>query len=299
MHADEVEVTDDLVRRLVDDQFPAWADLPLRRMPSTGTDNAMYRLGDDLGVRLPRIHWAVQQVERERMWLPQLAPHLPAPVPAPIAVGEPESGSQAADGGYPYPWLVFGWIHGTDALVADVPDWSMLAADVAAFVRALHRVDLPDQPRARSRGGKLGGRDEHVRGLIHALAGEIDVDRALAVWAEALAADEWEPPYVWVHADLLPGNLLVDDHGRLAGVIDWSAAGTGDPACETMLGWALPADARAVYRRELGLDDATWARGAGWTIEQTAAFIPYYERTIPDGVAAARRRLRAVLDDFR
>jgi aminoglycoside phosphotransferase (APT) family kinase protein len=292
MHEDEVEVTDDLVRRLVADQFPEWADRPLRRVPSTGTDNAMYRLGDDLGLRVPRIHWAVPQVEREHAWLPQLAPHLPAAVPVPLAVGEPGHG-------YPYPWLVFGWLEGTDALHGDGSfDWSVLAVDAAAFVRALHRVDLPDQPRARSRGGRLAPFDEHVRRSIRRLAGELDVARAEAVWDEALAAEPWTPPYVWVHADLLPGNVLVGANGRLAGVIDWSAAGTGDPAADTMLGWAMPAEARAVYRQALGLDDATWARGRGWVIQQTVEFIPYYERTIPDGVAAARRRLRAVLDDL-
>ena len=292
MHDDEVEVTDAVVRRLVDGQFPDWAGRPLRRLPSTGTDNALYRLGDDLGIRLPRIHWAVQQVEREVNWLPRLAPHVSAPVPPPVAIGEP-------DHGYPFPWLVFGWLHGRDTLHAGAEvDWTVLAADVAAFVRSLHAVDLPDQPRARSRGGRLAPLDDHVRRNIRRLAHELDVDRALAVWDEALAATPWSPPHVWVHADLLPGNVLVGDGSRLAGVIDWSAAGTGDPAADTMLGWAMPAPAREVYRRGLGLDDATWARGRGWVVEQTVAFIPYYERTIPDGVAAARRRLRAVLDDF-
>jgi aminoglycoside phosphotransferase (APT) family kinase protein len=99
-----------------------------------------------------------------------------------------------------------------------------------------------------------------------------------------------------VHADLLPGNVLVRD-GRLAGIIDWSASGTGDPACEAMLAWAMPAEARARFRALLDMDDAAWARGRGWAIEQSVHFIPYYAATIPAGVAAARARLEALLTD--
>jgi aminoglycoside phosphotransferase (APT) family kinase protein len=287
MHDAEVEVGDDLVRGLVAAQFPQWTDLPLRRLPSTGTDNAIYRLGPELGVRLPRIGWAVPQIGKEHEWLPRLADHLPTAVPEPLAVGEP------ADG-YPYPWLVYRWLDGEDALVAPVDDWSRLALDVAAFVRALQRVDPVGGPRSGARGQFLAARDRTARRAIAQLDGAIDGDRAMAVWEAALAAEPWSGERVWVHGDLLPGNLLVGD-GRLAGVIDWSAAGVGDPACDAMLAWSLPPDARAAYRAALAIDDATWARGRGWTLEQAATFIPYYAETIPDGVAAARRRLDAVL----
>lgn len=293
MHDDEVEVTDDLVRLLIDEQAPQLGHgRQLRRLPSTGTDNALYRLGHDLTVRLPRIHWAEPQIAKEATWLPRLAPQLPVAVPAPVAVGRP-------DHGYPFRWLVSTWLPGTDALAADA--WTPeLAVDVAAFVRALHAVELPDRGPAPGRRGRNLPRpgSEHDVAVRRMIA-EVE-PAALAAWEEALAADRRpEATRVWVHGDLLPGNLVVDDATRrLAGVIDWSAAGVGDPACDTMLGWALPAEARLAYRQALGLDDAAWARGRGWTIEQAVAFIPYYERTIPDGVAAARRRLRAVLDDL-
>lgn len=289
LHADEVDIDDDLVRALLAEQFPQWSDRPIQLMPSTGTDNAIYRLGADLGVRLPRIHWAVQQVEKEWDWLRRLAAQLGVAVPQPVAMGEPGHG-------YPYPWLVYRWLDGEDALAGTVADWGRLALDVAAFVTSLQRVDPTGGPPAGSRGGPLGPHDETTRRAITRLAGVIDVDRAMAVWDAALAADPGIGRRVWVHGDLLPGNVIVRG-GRLVGVVDWSAAGVGDPACEAMVAWSLPAGARAVYRAALDIDDATWRRGRGWTVEQAVHFIPYYAGTIPSGVDAARRRLDAVLAD--
>jgi aminoglycoside phosphotransferase (APT) family kinase protein len=287
MHAEEVELNDDLVRSLIATQMPEWAHLPLQQMPSTGTDNAIYRLGRRLGVRLPRIQWAVPQIEKEAQWLPRLAPHLPSAVPEPVTQGKPAHG-------YPYPWLVFTWLDGDDALVGTVGDRCRLARDVAAFVSALQAVDPMGAPPAGSRAGRLAPHDETTRLAITRLDGLIDVGRAIAVWEAAIAADPWSASPVWVHGDLLPGNVVVRD-GRLAGIIDWSAAGIGDPACEAMLAWAMPPDARSAYRAALEFDDATWVRGRGWALQQAVQFIRYYAETIPDGVAAARRRLDALL----
>ncbi|MHB8467758.1 MAG: phosphotransferase, partial [Acidimicrobiales bacterium] len=289
MHADEVDVNDDLIRGLISTQFPQWAGLALRRMPSTGTDNAIYRLGRHLGVRVPRVQWAVQQVAKEAAWLPHLAPHLPAAVPEPVAQGEP------ADG-YPFPWLVYRWLHGQDTLVGPVDDWCQLARDIAAFVSGLQKVNPSGAPEARGRAGSLAPHDAVTRSAITRLDGLIDVGRAMAMWEAAVSADPWPRSPVWVHGDLLPGNVVVRD-GRLAGIIDSSAAAIGDPACEAMLAWAMPPDARAVYRTALTIVDATWARGRGWALQQAVLFIPYYAETIPDGVTAARRRLDALLNE--
>jgi aminoglycoside phosphotransferase (APT) family kinase protein len=258
-------------------------------MPSTGTESAIYRLGRHLGVRLPRVHRAVHQVAKEAEWLPRLAPLLPAAVPEPVARGEPAHG-------YPFPWLVYRWLEGEDALVGAVDCWRQLARDVAAFVVALEEVDPSGGPPAGARGGSLLLHDESTRRAIAKLDGLIDAGRALEVWDAALSAAPWGEPPVWVHGDLLPGNVVVRD-GRLAGIIDWSAAGIGDPACEVMLAWAMPPDARTAYRAELDIDNATWARGRGWALQQAALFIPYYAETIPAGVAAARRRLHALLNE--
>jgi aminoglycoside phosphotransferase (APT) family kinase protein len=258
-------------------------------MSSTGTDNAIFRLGHHLGVRVPRIHWAVGQVAKELQWLPRLAPHLPVALPEPVAQGEPGTA-------YPFPWLVYRWLEGEDALTGTVGDWCRLARDVAHVVSVLEGLDLTDAPPAGHRAGPLVPQDEMTRRCITHLDGLIDVGRATSVWDEALCADAWPGPAVWVHGDLLPGNVITRD-GRLTGIIDWSASGVGDPACEAMLAWAMPPDARAVYRAELGIDDATWARGRGWALQQAVHFIPYYAETIPDAVAAAKHRLDALLND--
>jgi aminoglycoside phosphotransferase (APT) family kinase protein len=291
LHADEVDVDEELVRDLLADQLPRWADLPLRRAASSGTDNAIFRLGDDLVVRLPRIDWAVPQIAKELRWLRRLAPHLPVAVPEPVAGGAPGRG-------YPHPWLVSRWLRGKDALAGSVVDWSRLAGEVAAFVVALQGV-ATGGPRAGRRAGPLAPNEDATRRAILQLRGELDLELALAVWEAAVAADPWGGPPVWVHGDLLPGNVIVRD-GGLAGIIDWSAAGLGDPACDVMLAWSLPPEARAAYRAALAVDDATWARARGWAVEQAVTFIRYYAETIPDGVAAARHRLDAVLaDDLR
>lgn len=289
LHDEEVDVDDALVRSLVADQFPHWSQLPLRRVPSTGTDNVVFRMGDELAVRLPRIHWAVAQVDKEWEWLPRLATRLPVAVPLPVAKGSPGRG-------YPYRWLVSSWIPGSDVTRGAIGDWCTLARQVAEVVTTLRRVDRRDAPAAGRRGGLLSAADRATRWAVDRLEGTVDRRRALEVWEDALAAGPWRGDPVWVHGDLLPGNLLVRG-GALAGVIDWSAAGVGDPACEAMFAWSLPAEARAAFRTALGLDDRAWRRGRGWALEQAVLFIEYYSDTMPGGVEVARRRLDAVLDD--
>ena len=295
MHQDEVDTSAALVGRLLAEQFPQWADLPITPVPSAGTDNALYRLGDALAVRLPRIHWAVGQVDKEATWLPRLAPALPLAVPTVLAHGAPGAG-------YPYPWAVYRWLGGANAAEQPPADMRRAALDLARFLLALQRLDTSGGPAAIDhglRGAPLAGRDAATRQAIAALDGAIDANAATAVWEEALRAGEWDRPPRWFHGDLLPGNLLVAG-GRLSAVIDWNGLGVGDPACDLVIAWALfTGQSRAAFRAALGVDDAMWARGRGHALSQALIFIPYYRHTNPLGVAYHRRTLDAVLADYR
>ncbi|MFI7693713.1 aminoglycoside phosphotransferase family protein [Nonomuraea sp. NPDC049655] len=288
MHADEADIDEALVRRLLAAQFPRWAGLPLRRFPSSGTVNAVFRLGDDLAVRLPRVKQGVGDVAREGRWLPLLAPALPVPIPAVLGQGLPGEG-------FPWPWSVCRWLDGDNPEAGALSgDGEALAADLAAFVAALREVEPAGAPGAY-RGGPLSRLDEATRAAIGELDGMIDTAAATAAWKDALSAPEWQGGPVWVHADLMPGNLLVRD-GRLSGVIDWGTAGAGDPACDLIPAWnLLPPAAREVFRAALGADDATWARGRGRALSMALIQLPYYKDTNPAMAANARHVIREVL----
>ena len=295
MHVNEVATDASLVQRLLAAQFPHWADLPIAPVESAGTDNALYRLGDDMAVRLPRIHWAVGDIEKDLQWLPWLAPHLPLAIPVPLALGTPAEG-------YPWQWGVYRWLAGQNATLATIADPHRAATALAEFLIALQQIDTAGGPLASEhglRGVSLATRDDDTRGAIAALDGMIDVDAALAVWQTALEAPEWERAPVWFHGDLLPGNLLFE-HGRLSAVIDFAGMGVGDPACDLMIAWGLfSGESRDTFRAALAVDDATWARGRGMALSQAAIFIPYYLDTNPVGVANARRAIAEVLADQR
>lgn len=289
MHADEVDVDVCLVRRLVDAQFPQWAGLALHPVPSAGTDNALYRLGDDMAVRLPRIEWAASDVDKENQWLPRLAPLLPVAIPIPLAKGEPAEG-------YPWAWSVSGWLNGENPILDGIADPGLLALELAEFVTALHRIDPTGGPPA-SRGVPLAMRAGATGNAIEGLRATVDTVEVTAAWEAALRAPEWSGAPVWVHGDLSPGNLLIAD-GRLSAVIDFGALGVGDPACDLIVAWnLLPEDARDIFRTTLRVDDAMWARGRGWALSIALIQLPYYLDTNPTLAANARHVIREVLAD--
>jgi aminoglycoside phosphotransferase (APT) family kinase protein len=295
MHADEVDVDAGLVRRLVAAQFPDWARLPVEPVEPRGTDNALYRLGDDMVARLPSTERTVATLEKEREWLPRLAPFLPLAVPAPLADGAPGVG-------YPFVWSVYSWLPGTTVVEAPLADLGRAARDLAGFLRALQGIDATDGPPPGAhnfgRGGRLAPRDGSVRASIEALRDELDVDATTSLWEAALAAPEWEGPPVWVHGDLDARNVLVQD-GRLSGVIDWGGLGVGDPASDVMVAWKLfSAESRGIFRAALGVDDDTWARAYGWALSQAVVALAYYTpATNAVLFGEARRWLAEVLAD--
>ncbi|GAA3816001.1 aminoglycoside phosphotransferase family protein [Streptomyces phyllanthi] len=220
----------------------------------------MYRLGDDMVVRLPRLPGGTDQAEKEHHWLPRLAPHLPLAVPEPLGKGVPGEG-------YELPWSVLRWLDGENAQDAPVTDLPRAAVELGGFVTALRRLDATDGPPS-FRGGPVSANDGEVRAAIRDLGanGTVDAAIATAAWEETLRLPQWTGEPVWVHADLLPGNLLTRA-GRLTAVIDFGGLGVGDPACDLLPAWTqFTADTRALFREAADVDDATWARGRGWAL---------------------------------
>jgi len=296
MHDDEVDTNVSLVARLLAAQFPQWSDLPVEPVRSAGTDNALYRLGEHLVVRLPRIHWATGQVEKEQRWLPRLAPYLPLAIPVPLAMGMPAEG-------YPWHWSVYRWLEGETATIEHIADPRQAATDLAQFIAALQRIDPtggpPPGPHNSSRGEPLTMRDGQTRAAIASLNGMLDADAMTAAWEAALDAPAWQGSPAWIHGDLQAGNLLARQ-GQLSAVIDFGCLGVGDPACDLQVTWNfLSAETRDVFRASLPVDAATWARGRGWALSVGLIALPYYQSTNPILAGISRRAIDEVLADHK
>ncbi|MFC5150457.1 aminoglycoside phosphotransferase family protein [Streptomyces amakusaensis] len=260
----ETGITAELIRDLLRDQHPDLADHPVK-LGARGWDNQLWRLGDELAVRLP---WATEAADallrKEHTWVPVLAPRLPLPIPVPQRLGEPSER-------FPRPWIVTTWVPGEPADREPVTRGTEAAEALAAFLTALHRPAPAEAPAGRDRGGPLAwyadwcGRQlasAVERGLIQ------DPEGVRAVWEDALAAPDREGPAVWLHGDLHPANVLTGD-GTLRGVIDFGDLCAGDPACDLAAAWSLLPDGAAdrffeVY--EPAADDATARRARGWAV---------------------------------
>ncbi|MGH3359899.1 MAG: aminoglycoside phosphotransferase family protein [Nocardioidaceae bacterium] len=292
MHADQVELGDGAVARLVADQFPQWRDLPVRAVASPGTVNALFRLGDDVVLRFP-LRPSPGRERREELMTEQdnarrIVAQSPVAVPEPLGLGEPGDG-------YAGHWAAYRWIPGGIVNDDNVRDRTAFARDLAAFVRAVHSMDTAGRTwDGHTRGGPLHASDADVRASLARSTHLVDTVRLAALWDVCLDAPGGAAD-VWIHADLMPGNLLVRD-GALAAVIDLETVCIGDPAVDLMPAWNLMgADDRARFHEALGIDDATWVRGRGWAMVQAIVALPYYVDTNPHMADTARRTLDALL----
>ena len=262
MNAQKININTALVQRLIESQFPAWSDLPIKPVEFSGWDNRTFHLGDCMTVRLPSDASYVSQVEKEQRWLPKLAPHLPLLIPRPLAMGKPSEN-------YPWPWSVYQWLDGKTASLETISDLSEFALKLAEFLKAFQKIDSTGGPVAGSqnfyRGGSLKIYDQETREAIKKLDSGMDSKRITEIWNRALDS-EWNKPPVWIHGDIAVGNLLVNN-GELSAVIDFGQLGVGDPACDLVIEWTLFRDqSREVFKKAMSLDEQTWERAMAWAL---------------------------------
>jgi aminoglycoside phosphotransferase (APT) family kinase protein len=303
LHDDELPIDEDLVRRMIAAQLPEYASAPVRQLSASGSSNSLFRLGDDLLVRLPRRPGGSATILKEARWLPQLQDSLPTAVPEVVVVGEPGHG-------YPENWSVVRWVHGEHPTAAGpgTGPRNLLARDLAGVVRALRRPDVPPEARHDPalrwyRAEPLTAVDSDIRGYAGQCRAipdlDLDIDAVLHVWDEAMAvaADCPDPGTHWLHGDLLAENLLVRN-GRLAAVLDFGGLAVGDPTVDLVTAWELlDPEARAHFRTEAGLDDRTWSLGRAWALAIAVMTFPYYWQTMPQRCANRLAIARQVLMD--
>ncbi|MFD8307775.1 aminoglycoside phosphotransferase family protein [Streptomyces sp. NPDC059690] len=293
MHDDQVDVTTDIVAALVQEQFPQWSDKAIQLLSSTGTVNAIFRIGDDLAARFPlRLVDAAQALavlEREARASAELAQVSRFPVPEPVALGKPGSG-------YPMPWSIQTWLPGTVAVHADPSGSDAFAEDLAAFISALRGAETRGRRfDGDNRGGVLAHHDDWMAQCFEESKEFLDVPRLQQVWSHfrelpRTAAD------VMSHGDLIPGNVLVAGD-RLAGVLDTGGFGPADPALDLVSAWhLLQPGPREVLRRRLDCDDLEWERGKAWAFEQAMGVVWYYAETNPTMSGMGRRTLDHILE---
>lgn len=284
----EVDVSAELVRALLAEQHPDLANLAIVEVAS-GWDNTVFRLGEELAVRLPRRAMGAVLAANEHQWLATLAGDLPLPVPAPVRVGKPALG-------YPWPWSVVPWFHGVEAAVADPADWVDAAERIGAFLAALHRPAPADAPPNPYRGVPLRDRSSLLFDGLDALGDHVDRPRIERAWTVLASTPGWGRPPVWLHGDLHPRNIVIHE-GSLEAVIDFGDMTAGDPAVDLSVAWFwLPAAVRPAFRRAYGsADDDTWWRAKGWALALAIAHLGGDERVIPLG----RHALEQVLTDER
>jgi aminoglycoside phosphotransferase (APT) family kinase protein len=292
MHDGELAIDEALVVRLLHAQFPEFAGLGVRAWASTGTVNAIFRLGPDLAVRLPRLTRWAPALERETTWLPRLAPLVSLRVPEPVASGAPTSE-------HPCIWAVYRWLVGRPYAEGVVADERAAALALAAFLRELRVFDpAPGPPAGRA---PLRALDSETRAAIRAARGAIDADAAQAAWTRALEAPAWDGVPTWIHGDLMRPNLLVAN-GCVDAVIDFGGVGVGDPAVDLAAAWSVfgppGRDAfRGALRDDRVLEGGAWERARGYALHQAALIVPYYASSNPAFAAEAVRIVEEVLRD--
>lgn len=289
----KLSINETLVRDLIAVQFPQWQHLSIQQILPGGWDNRTFRLGEEMLVRMPSEADYALQVEKEQKWLPQLAPFLPLQIPVPIAMGLPNNI-------YPWKWSIYRWLAGESAASSSKVNLNEIAVNLAEFLIALQKIKSVNGPEPGEhsffRGGSLSVYDSETRKAIMILKNQIDVNAATLIWETALAT-YWQGLPVWVHGDISPGNLLLQN-GSLIGVIDFGQLSVGDPACDLAIAWSwFENESRKIFRANLSLDADTWLRARAWALWKALIVCADFSGTNPLDKQNNWRVLSEVLAD--
>lgn len=295
-----IEITTELVRRLINEQFPEWKHLDIRPVEKSGHDNRTFHLGSEMTVRLPSHQAYASAVEKEIKWLPVFKKHLSLPIPAPAAKGEPTDE-------YPLPWYVNRWIEGDTVTYENIRSLNEFAEDLSSFLKELEAIDASDGIPAGvqnfHRGGNLAVYDEETRGVIEnitstktSICDNYDKKLLTEIWDSALASKYTSTP-VWLHGDIAVGNLLAKD-GRLCGVIDFGTMGTGDPSSDLIMAWNFFDDeSRRYFLRLMNFDDGTVNRARGWALWKALITYDWNEKD-SDNAKWGKRVIDVIVNDY-
>jgi aminoglycoside phosphotransferase (APT) family kinase protein len=294
MHAGQLAVSADTVRELVAEQFSEWRDLPVRAVGSTGTVNAIFRIGEHLAARFPLQPDGVAAV---RQWLEseadaarELLGRTRFATPEVVALGEPGPG-------YLLPWSVQTWLPGVVATDEDPAESVAFAHDLADFIHGVRGIETRGRTFCGSnRGGDLRSHDAWMDTCFDRSARLLDVPALRQMWG-VLRTLPRTAPDVMTHGDLIPANVLVCG-GRLTGVIDVGGLGPADPALDLVGAWhLLAAGPRRALRDDLRCDDLDWERGKAWAFEQALGLVWYYVDSNPAMSRLGRRTLERITSD--
>ena len=258
------DITPDLAYKLIQEQFPEYAHLPITSVEKQGHDNRTYRLGNDLLIRIPTDESYALKVPKEYNLLPKLEPHLTVNIPKPIKIGRV---SQT----FPYPFSIYQWLEGTsiNLLVLDDQTLEHLAHDLARFLKELQSIKNIDGPTPGQhnwwRGDHVSVYDKNIRKQIEELSTNINGQKAIDLWERACKTN-WGESSVWIHGDVAIGNILLKNN-RLSAIIDFGGMSLGDPACDLVIAWTyFKGNSRSIFIREMALDEDTWLRARGWAL---------------------------------
>ncbi len=297
MHDDQLNVSPETVRLLVDEQFPEWRNLPVSGIASQGTVNAIFRIGDRFAARFPLRPGDVtstrQGLESEAEAARELAGRTPFATPEPVALGEPGHD-------YPLPWSVQTWLPGVVATDDDPGESVAFAHDLAEFILGVRAIDTRERTfGGRGRGGDLRTHDAWMETCFERSEGHLEVPPLRRMWTRLRELPDAAAGHVMNHGDLIPGNVLVSE-GRLAGVIDVGGLGPADSALDLVGAWHLLESAqRQVLRTDLGCGDLEWERGKAWAFVQAMGVVWYYVESNPAMSRMGRRTLERITADER